>query len=232
MRLDRMLANMGYGTRSEVKKLLKSGEVTVNGEVVKSPVSIDENNDQVMVYGEPVVYEKYVYFMLHKPQGVISATRGNEPTVLDLLDEPFADLYPVGRLDKDTTGLLLITNDGPLGHALLSPKRHVEKEYVVTLRDEADLSYVSRLGEGIMIDGGEVCQPAEFAITEDPHVCHIILREGRYHEIKRMMEALGNEVIALKRIRMKNLILDEMLLEGEYRPLTEEEVDDLRTALN
>lgn len=227
MRLDKMLANMGYGTRNEIKKAARAGRIQVNGVVVKkTDTSIEEGVDIVTLDGEEVFYEKYTYFMLNKPAGVISATEGNQETVLDLIYEPIKGLFPVGRLDKDTEGLLLITNNGPLAHDLLSPKKHVEKEYEVHLKNKIQENYAQKLAEGIVIDGGERCKPAIFIPTGDT-ICHLIITEGKFHEVKRMFEALGNEVIYLKRLRMKNLVLDENLKPGEYRYLSEEEIADL-----
>lgn len=227
MRLDKLLANMGYGTRNEIKKAVKARRITVNGEVAKkADLNVDEYNDEITMDEEPIIYEKYTYFMLNKPAGVISATEGNQETVMDLIYEPIKGLFPVGRLDKDTEGLLLITNNGPLAHDLLSPKKHVEKEYEVHLRDPIEDDYQEKLSKGIVIDGGEQCKPAKL-IPVDDTICHLVITEGKFHEVKRMFEALGNEVIYLKRLRMKKLVLDENLKPGEYRYLSQEEIDDL-----
>lgn len=227
MRLDKMLSNMGYGTRSEIKKAIKANRITVNNKIInKSDFNVDEFDDVVMFDGEIVHYEKYTYFMMNKPAGVISATEGNQETVLDLIYEPIKGLFPVGRLDKDTEGLLLITNNGLLAHELLSPKKHVEKEYEVHLRDDIKDNYKIKLAKGITIDGGEICRPAKLIKISDK-ICHLIIHEGKFHEIKRMFMALDNEVTYLKRIRMKNLILDDDLKEGEYRYLSQNEIDDL-----
>ena len=228
MRLDRLLANMGYGTRNEVRRLCRERRVAVNGTiVVKSDTKVDEEKDTVTLDGVPVLYERYSYFMLNKPAGYISATEGNDPVVLDLITEGVKGLFPCGRLDKDTTGLLLITNDGDLAHALLSPKNNVEKEYLVTTEKPVTEADVKRLAQGITIDGGVVCKPAD-CIVENEKTCRLIIREGKFHEVKRMLEALDNRVTALKRLRMKTLVLDETLAEGDYRPLTKEEIASLR----
>ena len=228
MRLDKMLADMGIGTRNEIRKACRDCRIAVNGEYVRNPaVHVDPESDRVTVDEEPVLYRKYMYFMLNKPQGVISAVRDNRMTVLDLIDCPVKGLYPVGRLDSDTEGLLLITNDGPLGHQLLSPKHHVEKEYHVTVKNPLKDSDAQRIASGLRIDGGEICLPAKMILLDDLH-CRIVLTEGRYHQVKRMFLALDNEVTALKRIRMKHLVLDETLAPGEYRELTDEELNDLR----
>ncbi len=228
MRLDKMLADMGIGTRNEIRKACRDGRITVNGLTAKNPaVHVDPDHDEVAVDEEPVLYTKYVYFMLNKPQGVVSAVSDSQTTVIDLIDCGVRGLYPVGRLDRDTEGLLLITNDGPLGHQLLSPKHHVDKEYLVTVKNPLKETDVQRIKEGIVIDGGERCLPADMHIL-DPHTCRITLTEGKYHQVKRMMIALDNEVVGLKRIRMKHLLLDETLQPGEYRELTAEELADLR----
>ena len=231
MRLDRFLANSGAGTRNEVKKMIREGIVSLNGETVKKgSMQVDEDNDSICIGGDRIIYHRYVYFMLNKPAGYISATEGNEPTVMDLIGEPYNGMFPCGRLDRDTEGLLLITNDGPLAHALLSPSRHVEKEYFVRLRGPIGTQYADRLKAGIVISGGYRCMPADMKQLSDD-TCTVILREGKFHEIKRMFEALGNQVEYLQRLRMKNLVLDESLEPGDYRPLSEEEIEDLRESL-
>ncbi len=223
-----MLCDMGYGTRNEIRKACRNGLIAVNGQRVKSPsIHIDPKQDVVEVNGETAEYTEFVYFMLNKPKGVISAARDDRETVVDLIDCAVKGLFPVGRLDMDTEGLLLITNDGMLGHNLLSPMHHVEKEYEVTLRDLLSESDVQRMKHGIVLSKEERCLPADMIITGEK-TCRVILQEGKYHQIKRMFAVLGNEVIALKRIRMKNLLLDETLAPGAYRELTEEEVADLR----
>ncbi len=228
MRLDKMLADMGYGTRSEIRKACREKRIAVNGIVTRdSSVHIDPETDVISVDGEPVIYTEYVYFMLNKPSGVISAVRDDRETVVDLIDCGVRGLFPVGRLDRDTEGLLLITNDGMLGHQLLSPKHHVEKEYAVTVKNPLKETDIQRIRRGITIDGGEVCRPAEMNILDAYH-CTVILTEGKYHQVKRMFQALDNEVAALKRIRMKHLVLDPKLAPGEYRELTAEEVQGLK----
>ncbi|MCI6746346.1 MAG: rRNA pseudouridine synthase [Anaerolactibacter massiliensis] len=228
MRLDKVLADLGIGTRKELKQLIRSGRVNVNGETVSDPgMHVDPEQDELFLDGQQLAYEKYVYFMLNKPQGIVSATRDASETVLDLLDEPYKDLFPCGRLDKDTEGLLLITNDGPLAHQLLSPKHHIEKEYLVTIRHPLSDQDIRRIEDGMTLQSGEVFQPAHVIPVSDTQI-RLILKEGKYHEIKRMLLAVGNEVTALKRLRMKNLVLDETLGPGEYRRLTEEELQSLR----
>lgn len=228
MRLDRLLANMGCGTRSEVKKLCREGRVTVNGiPVRKSDAKVDETRDDICLDGERIVYVQHIWYMLHKPAGYISATEGSVPTVMDLIPAGRKGLFPVGRLDRDTEGLLLITDDGDTAHRLLAPKNRVEKEYLVRTAKPVGEADVRKLKEGIMIDHGVRCLPAE-CIPEDEKTCRLIIHEGKFHEVKRMFEALDNSVVYLKRLRMKDLYLDETLRPGEYRLLTEEETASLR----
>ena len=227
MRLDRMLSDMGVSSRTQTKKAIRQKRICVNGIPARtSDAKINPDTDQITIDGFPVSYQKYVYFMLNKPQGVISATEGSCETVLDLIDSSIPDLFPVGRLDKDTVGLLLITNDGELAHNLLSPSRHVDKEYEVTLKSALSAEDIQRIEEGIQLKD-EAFKPAVYKKIDDLH-CRLIIREGKYHQIKRMMEALQNEVVFLKRIRMKNLVLDESLQLGESRELTSEELQDLK----
>lgn len=228
MRLDKLLSDMGAATRSQIKKACRSGVVTVNGIAVKdSAMQVDPEQDVIEWDDEVITYQKYAYFMLNKPSGLISASNGRD-TVMNLFDEPFRDLFPCGRLDKDTTGLLLVTNDGPLAHELLSPKKHVDKEYEVQLKLPVTEEDLRAFEEGIVIDGDEKCLPSQCTTTGE-YSCRLILHEGKYHEVKRMFIARGNEVTALKRIRMKNLVLDESLAPGEYRALTESELLDLKS---
>lgn len=228
MRLDKMLTSMGIGTRSEIRRACRDNRIEVNDTIIRDPsIQIDPEQDVVRVDDEVIPFTRYVYFMLNKPAGTISSTSDSRMTVLDLIDSGVRGLYPVGRLDLDTEGLLLITNDGPLGHQLLSPKHHVEKEYVVQLRDPLEESRLEPIRRGIRLNKEETCLPAEVTITGERE-CHIILKEGKFHEIKRMFQAIGNEVVYLKRIRMKHLLLDESLKPGEYRSLTEAEVADLK----
>lgn len=226
MRLDKFLSNVGFGSRTDVKKIIKKGRVSVNGQIVSKPeTNINENSDEVTVDGSVVSYKAFHYFMLNKPDGVVSSTReGTSTTVVDLLaDENVKNLSPVGRLDKDTTGLLILTDDGALIHNLLSPKKHVEKEYEVKLRNEITDSDLQRLENGLDIGDEKPTLPAK-AIRTGENEIHLILHEGRFHQVKRMLKAVGNEVVGLKRIRMGGLLLDESLAPGEYRELSDEEL--------
>lgn len=232
IRLDKCLADMGLGTRSEVKKLLKTKQVTVNGETVTKPeLKVDPDTDEILSSGEKVAYEDFEYYMLNKPQGVVSATEDNrDKTVLDCIpSRKRKDLFPVGRLDKDTEGLLLITNDGDLAHRLLSPKKHVDKTYFVRLRDELTEEDCKKLCEGVDIGEKNPTLPAVVTKTkEESRQCCITIREGKFHQVKRMFAAVDNEVVYLKRLSMGSLILDETLQPGQYRKLSEEEIERLK----
>lgn len=225
IRLDKFLCEAGVGSRSEVKLLIKKGRVTINGAVAKAPeTKVDEKNDQVALDAQPLSYEKFVYYMLHKPAGVVTATRDNhEKTVMELLkDAPGKDLFPAGRLDKDTEGLLLITNDGALSHRLLSPAKHVDKTYLVRTKAPVTDEMRRRLEEGVDIGDEKPTLPAKTELTEDGGLL-LTVTEGRFHQVKRMLSAVGNEVIYLKRLSMGPLVLDGALSKGEYRALTQEE---------
>ena len=231
-RLDKYLADMSVGTRSEVKNLIKKGLVTVNGEVIRKPeYKVDIEKDDLVCRGETVVYQTLVYYMLNKPAGVISAT--NDPkqkTVLDLItDKKRNDLFPVGRLDKDTEGLLLITNDGELAHRLLSPKKHVDKVYYAKVQGKVDESDVKAFADGVDIGDDTPAKSADLRILKSGEESEIELTitEGRFHQVKRMFHAVGKEVIYLKRLSMGSLVLDKTLTKGEYRSLTEEEIKKL-----
>lgn len=225
IRLDKFLCEAGAGSRSEVKLLIKKGRVTINGAVAKAPeTKVDEKNDQVALDAQPLSYEKFVYYMLHKPAGVVTATRDNhEKTVMELLkDAPGKDLFPAGRLDKDTEGLLLITNDGALSHRLLSPAKHVDKTYLVRTKAPVTDEMRCRLEEGVDIGDEKPTLPAKTELTEDGELL-LTVTEGRFHQVKRMLSAVGNEVVYLKRLSMGPLVLDGALSKGEYRALTPEE---------
>ncbi|WP_034538374.1 pseudouridine synthase [Carnobacterium inhibens] len=236
MRLDKLLANMGFGTRKTVKTLLKAKEVTVNGIVIKDGKSqVDPDKDKVVVAGEAVEYQEFVYFMLHKPQGVVSATNDNlHKTVIDLLapKDQVLDPFPVGRLDKDTEGLLLLTNDGTLAHNLLSPKKHVDKCYKATINGIVNEQDILAFKNGITLNDGFNCQSAELDILSidvdaEQSIIQVTIHEGKFHQVKRMFEAVDKSVTYLKRLSMGNLKLDETLEIGKYRQLTEEELSSL-----
>ncbi len=229
IRLDKYLADMGCGTRSQVKREIAGGSVMVNGAPARRPEDkIDTEKDSVVFRGSPVGYVEYEYFMLNKPAGVVSATEDRkERTVLDLIDaRQRKDLFPVGRLDKDTEGLLLITNDGEMAHRLLSPKKHVDKAYYARVAGRITEEHVRLFAEGVDIGDEKPALPAELTVLSSGEISEIelVIREGRFHQVKRMFQAAGGEVIYLKRLRMGSLVLDGGLEPGEYRKLTEEEV--------
>lgn len=233
MRLDKYLCETGFGTRSQVKDLLKKGQVMVNGEVVKKPeLKINETTDQIICQGKKASYQKNIYLMLHKPAGVVSATEDNrEKTVLDLVrpEDRKNGLFPVGRLDKDTEGLLLLTDDGELAHRLLSPKKHVDKTYYAKIDGQVTEEHVKQFREGLDIGDEKKTLPAVLTILLSGPVSEIevTIHEGRFHQIKRMFEAVGCKVTYLKRLSMGSLVLDETLPPEEYRPLTEAELEGL-----
>lgn len=235
MRLDKFLVEMEAGSRSEVKKQISKGMVTVNGKIVSRPeTKIDESGAVVVCAGKCYTYTKYVYYMLHKPAGVVSATEDKkEKTVLELIpDKKRGDIFPVGRLDKDTEGLLFLTNDGQLAHQLLSPKKHVDKTYEANIRGIVTEEDIKKFAEGLDIGDEKPTLPAKLQIlhTDTKAECSfvsIVIREGRFHQIKRMFEAVGKEVLYLKRVGMGSLVLDKQLEKGHYRELTEEEVKEL-----
>ena len=230
MRLDKLLAHMGYGSRKEVKAFIRKGYVLLNGEAVfDDDIKVDEENDEIVILDQTVEYQKKMYLLLNKPKGYVSATfDSKEPTVLDLIEETQKGLFPVGRLDKDTTGLLLITNDGKLAHELLSPKHHVAKNYELTFTGVFKDSFFEQFKKGIVLEDGYICKPAEFILLE-PQRGKITIYEGKFHQIKRMMQVLGMEVTSLKRLSFGNLELPSDLEEGTYRALTKEELDLLKT---
>ena len=232
MRLDKFLCEMGVGTRSEVKAYLKKGQVTVNGEITKKPeVKIDENKDEICFLGQKLAYEAVQYFLLNKPAGCVTATRDNlSETVMSFLPENRRDdLFPVGRLDKDTEGLLLITNDGQLAHELLSPKKHVDKTYFAVIDGEVKEEHKQLFLEGLDIGDEELTMPAQLKILKTGEISEIELtiQEGRFHQVKRMFEAVGTKVTYLKRISMGPLVLGN-LQPGEVRVLTEAEIEQLK----
>lgn len=235
IRLDKYLADMGCGTRQEVKKLIRSGQVSVDGAVVKKPeTKVEQTLQEVCLNGEKIGYESFEYYMLNKPAGVISATEDRScQTVVDLIKEKKRkDLFPVGRLDKDTEGLLLITNDGELAHRLLSPKKHVDKCYFARVSGKVTEDDVRSFENGVNIgslEQPEITMPGKLEIITSDEISQIRLtiQEGKFHQVKRMFQAVGKEVIYLKRLRMGTLVLDENLSIGEYRPLTKEELEKL-----
>lgn len=232
LRLDKYLADMGIGTRSEIKEWIRKGRVKVNNEIINKPEQkVTTDKDKISFDDAEVGYVEYQYIMLNKPTGVVSATNDNvSNTVLDLIaDKKCKDLFPVGRLDKDTEGLLLITNDGELAHQLLSPKKHVDKVYFARVRGIVTEEDRESFLLGVDINDEKLTLPAKLKILHSDEISEIelTLHEGRFHQVKRMFEAIGKEVIYLKRLSMGNLQLDESLAPGEYRELTEQELASL-----
>ena len=237
-RLDKFLVEMSVASRSTIKDMAKKGRITVNGEVVKaSDVKIDENIDVVSVDGQVIAFSDMEYFMLNKPAGVITATLDKKAkTVLDLIDERTRnDLFPVGRLDKDTEGLLLITNDGDLAHRLLAPKKHVDKVYCADIDGIVTDEHIRRFAEGLTLLDGTPVMPGELTVLEtdmakNTSKIQLTIHEGKFHQVKRMFEAVGCSVTYLKRLSMGPLGLDAALAPGEYRRLTDEEINMLKEA--
>ena len=234
MRLDKFLANSRIGTRKEVKIILKKGKIKVNEKIVKdAKMQVDEIKDDVKIEGEKITYKPFVYIMMNKPSGVISATEdGKHKTVIDLLCEKYKNykVFPVGRLDIDTEGLLLLTNDGVLAHNLLSPKKHVDKKYYVELKEPLTIEKKKILENGIKLEENFVTKKAKIEIIdkdEDIEVnsVFITISEGKFHQVKRMFKFVENEVLYLKRVKMGKLLLPEDLKLGEYRELSEEEMN-------
>ena len=234
MRLDKLLANMGYGSRKEVKQLLKQKAVTVDGAYIKdAALHVDPEQQIVSVFGERVVYTEFVYFMMNKPPDVISATEDlRDETVIELLEPLHQHFqpFPVGRLDKDTEGLLLLTNDGLLAHNLLSPKKHVPKVYFAQIEGVVTEEDIEKFAHGVELDDGYVTKPGKLVILQSAQQSEIELtiQEGKFHQVKRMFEAVGKRVTYLKRLSMGNLQLDDKLALGEYRELTAEELASLQ----
>ncbi|WP_066063329.1 pseudouridine synthase [Neobacillus soli] len=234
MRIDKMLANLGFGSRKEVKQLLKSGAVKVDDAVVKDAKQhVDTSSQTVTLNGEVIEYKEFIYLMMNKPQGVLSATEDSScETVIDLLElgDQVYEPFPVGRLDKDTEGLLLITNDGTLAHRLLSPKKHVPKTYFSIIDGEVTEEDVTAFANGVTLDDGYETKPGELKILKSGirSDIELTITEGKFHQVKRMFEAVGKKVVYLQRISMGPLPLDETLELGEYRELSDEEVDLLR----
>lgn len=238
-RLDKILSHMGVGTRSELKKMVKQGRIHVDGKAVKdSGVQVNPEINVIEADGERILYRENIYLMLHKPPGVVSATEdARDKTVLDLLrkEDRIFQPFPVGRLDKDTEGLLILTNDGPLAHDLLSPRKHVPKTYEARVLGKVDQEDVKRFANGVHLDDGYEAMPAELTILgyeETPEgtvsLISLIIHEGKFHQVKRMFQAVQKRVIYLKRVAMGDLKLPSNLPIGHYRELTEDELNGLR----
>lgn len=234
MRIDKLLSNQGLGSRKEVKQFLKKGIVTVNGMVQKDgKVQVNPEIDDIQVGDEKICYKRFVYFLLHKPQGYVSATEDlRDPTVIDLLrkEDKIYDVHPVGRLDKNTEGLLLLTNDGELTHQLTSPKYKVPKTYYAHIQGRVEEKHIEMFKKGVVLEDGYETLPATLTILQSDACSEIelIITEGKFHQVKRMFEAIGMKVTYLKRLSMGPLTLGEELKLGEYRELTEVEISQLK----
>ena len=235
-RLDKILSNFGYGTRREIKQIVKDGAVRVDGVVVKdSGMQVDPKNCVINVSGEVLNFREFIYIMLNKPDGVVSATFDNKlKTVVDILPDEYKcfDLFPVGRLDIDTEGLLLMTNDGQLAHELLSPKKHVPKKYYALVIGQVTDDDVRTFKKGVTLDDGYETLPADLEILKSGEHSEIelVIYEGKFHQVKRMFEEVGKTVKYLRRIQMGGLKLDESLKPGECREITSEEMELLKLA--
>lgn len=236
-RLDKILSNSGFGTRKEIKQMVRGGQVTVDGRVVKdSSMHVNPYQNEVMVNGQKVEYREFVYLMMNKPAGVVSATWDNKfKTVVDLVPEAYRhfDVFPVGRLDRDTEGLLLLTNDGQLAHDLLSPKKHVPKTYYAKVDGKVSQTDVEVFKKGVGLDDGYETLPAQLVIlkSEEQSEIELTIVEGKFHQVKRMFEAVGKKVTYLQRITMGAVDLDRGLELGACRELTHRELDDLKNRL-
>ncbi len=225
-RLDKVISNKGFGSRKEIKKIIKKGNVKVNGETIQEDSFKVNFDDVVEVNGSEFIYKEFVYIMLNKPNGVISATTDlNHETVIDIIDDKTKGLFPVGRLDIDTEGFCLISNDGVMAHKILSPRNHVSKTYQVYSESKLSNEDIKIIKEGIVIDNNEKCLPALIETYEDYY--ELTIFEGKYHQIKRMFETLNNKVLYLKRIKIGELKLDPNLDIGDYRYLSDKEVEML-----
>ena len=233
-RLDKVLSNMGYGSRKDVKKLIKNGLVKVNGDIVReNEFKVNPYEDGIIIGGNEVNYREHIYLMMNKPQGLVSST--DDPlteTVIDLLGDEYLIYkpFPVGRLDKDTEGLLMISNDGKLAHELLSPKKGVDKKYYVEVDGTVTNEHIIMVEKGIVLDDDYKTLPAKLEILESNVFSKVFLtiQEGKYHQVKRMFESLSMKVIYLKRVSMGPLLLESTLSPGEYRELSDEEIKSLR----
>ena len=229
LRLDKLLSDSGLWSRKEAKQLLKQGRVQVDGAVERAPErKVLPGQTRVTVDGQPVDWAEFHYIMLNKPAGVLTATEDrHQRTVLDLLPPEYQRLFPVGRLDKDTEGLLLLTDDGELAHRLLSPRHHVDKVYLADIEGETDPEDAAAFEAGLILGDGTRCRPAGLE-SLGPGRCRVTLREGKFHQVKRMLAQRGKPVLHLKRLSMGDLQLDGGLKPGEFRPLTPQEIQNLK----
>ena len=230
LRIDKILSNLGYGSRAELKVYCKKGMVKVNDKVISNPgTQVDTDVDKIEFNNEVVNYREFVYIMMNKPDGYLSATFDKrDPIVLDLIDSSYLafEPFPVGRLDKDTEGLLVFTNDGQLAHRVLSPKKHVPKTYYAKIQGKVTEEDILAFEKGVILDDGYETMPSQLKIlkSDDMSEIELTIHEGKFHQVKRMFESVGKKVVYLKRLSMGKLMLDENLGLGEYRELTDEEV--------
>ena len=231
MRIDKFLSNMGIATRTESAKAARQGLILVNGVAVKkADIHIDPEKDVITYLGRKIEYRKYTYILMNKPDGVVSATEdGKDKTVIDLLPDELQklNLFPCGRLDKHTLGLVMLTNDGDLAHRLLSPKHHVKKKYYFESKFPLTEEEISYLQKGATLEDGYITKPSEIELFEDKQSGYITLVEGKYHQIKRMLESVNNKITYLERVTFGPLVLDENLARGQWRFLTDEEIKKL-----
>ncbi len=230
LRIDKILSNLGYGSRADLKKYCKQGLIKINDKIISNPgMQVDTDVDKIEFNNEIVKYREFVYIMMNKPDGYLSATFDKkDPIVLDLIDKSYLafEPFPVGRLDKDTEGLLVLTNDGQLAHRVLSPKKHVPKTYYAKIEGKVTEEDIKAFEEGVTLDDGYETMPAQLKIlkSDDLSEIELTIHEGKFHQVKRMFESVGKKVVYLKRLSMGKLMLDENLDLGEYRELTDEEV--------
>ena len=230
LRIDKILSNLGYGSRADLKKYCKQGLIKINDKIISNPgMQVDTDVDKIEFNNEIVKYREFVYIMMNKPDGYLSATFDKkDPIVLDLIDKSYLafEPFPVGRLDKDTEGLLVLTNDGQLAHRVLSPKKHVPKTYYAKIEGKVTEEDIKAFEEGVTLDDGYETMPAQLKIlkSDDLSEIELTIHEGKFHQVKRMFESVGKKVVYLKRLSMGKLMLDENLGLGEYRELTDEEV--------
>lgn len=234
MRLDRVLVHVGYGSRKDVQKLIKSKKVMVAGKIVtKSELNVQPEEDEICVLGKPINYQEYYYYILNKPAGYLSATEDpRDQTVIDLLEtiDRNKELFPVGRLDKDTEGLLILTNDGQFAHDMLSPKKHVDKTYYAKVKGQMVPEDIETFAKGMTLQDGTVYQPGQLEILSSDTVSeiYVTIREGKFHQVKKMVQFVGKEVTYLQRIQMGDFKLPEDLALGQYRLMTAEELNLLK----
>ncbi len=230
-RIDKIIASSGLLSRKDVKRAAQSKRITLNGCIIKDCSTKATVADILCLDGKPITYSKYIYIMMNKPKGYVCSTDDpKSPTVLDLLPEEYikAQLFSIGRLDKNTTGLIILTNDGKLCHDLLSPSKHVNKTYRVSLKEPPKAEYKDAFSRGIKLDDGYVCKKADITFCEENN-CIVTISEGKFHQIKRMFESLGNKVIDLERISIGDVILDIALKQAEFRHLTMHEISSLKS---